>query len=87
MLTGLMVPFWNPLHDNITVWLGIIEGLLMPFALYITDDPFKEAVKRSFKRRNYRCSDVSKSKNEIALQSSEFIITRNTFSLLFKICC
>jgi hypothetical protein len=64
MIAGLVVQFWNPLHDNIVVWFGIVEGILLPIALYITDDPFRDAVKRSFKRKNYKCSDVSKSKNK-----------------------
>ncbi|CAG2165794.1 unnamed protein product, partial [Oppiella nova] len=73
---GLVVQFWNPLHDNIIVWFGVIEGILLPIALYITDDPFRDAVKRSFRRKNYRCSDIS--------SEGPFPLYFNDFALIDK---
>lgn len=51
MVFGMAVPrFWNPLHDGLTAWFAVIEGLLLPIALYMTDPFFKEAVRQSFRR-------------------------------------
>ncbi|CAG2114356.1 unnamed protein product, partial [Medioppia subpectinata] len=75
---GLIVQFWNPLHDNIVIWFAVIEGILLPIALYITDDPFRDAVKRSFRRKNYRCSDISKS------TEGPFPLYFNDFALIDK---
>lgn len=55
---GMAVPrFWNPMHDGLTAWFIVLEGLLLPIALYITDPFFSEAVKQSFRRRSAKYSD------------------------------
>lgn len=61
MVLGIFVPrFWNPLHDSLVVWFALLEGLLLPISLYITDPFFREAVKQSFRRRSAKYAADSK---------------------------
>ncbi|XP_074596608.1 uncharacterized protein LOC141851730 [Brevipalpus obovatus] len=53
MFVGMIVPhFWTTLHDNVITWFALIEGFLLPFSLYLTDDSFREAVRMAFRRRS-----------------------------------
>lgn len=40
------------MHDSLILWFYVVESLLLPIALYVTDPLFKEAVKQSFRRRS-----------------------------------
>lgn len=51
MFVGMIVPhFWTTLHDNVITWFALIEGFLLPFSMYLTDESFRETVKMAFRR-------------------------------------
>ena len=76
MVLGIAMPrFWNPLHDGLIVWFYVMEGLLLPIALYITDPLFKEAVKQSFRRRSSK--HASEYKGESVVRGEHFVSTYN----------
>ena len=46
-----MPQYWTLLNENILVWFSLIQGLLLPFCLYISDEPFRIAFLNAFKRK------------------------------------
>ena len=46
-----MPQYWTLFNENILVWFNLIQGLLLPFCLYIADSPFRDAVRFAFRRK------------------------------------
>lgn len=46
-----MPQYWTLFNENILVWFNLIQGLLLPFCLYIADTPFRDAVRFAFRRK------------------------------------
>ena len=54
-----MPQYWTLLNENILVWFSLIQGLLLPFCLYVADAPFRDAVRFAFRRNNKQSTDFS----------------------------
>ncbi|XP_022235161.1 uncharacterized protein LOC111083156, partial [Limulus polyphemus] len=57
ILATLIPPFWSPWHENIILWLRLVEGLVIPLVFYLTDSHHRSALRRAFQRRSGKFSD------------------------------
>ncbi|RWS10177.1 hypothetical protein B4U79_13950 [Dinothrombium tinctorium] len=88
-VVAMIVPqFWSPVHDNALIWFSLVEGVLLPLCLYLTDVSFRDSVRLSFKRRSSSvyCSSSSLPKKESFLAASKLPFAKqyNEFVLIDK---
>ncbi|XP_076315861.1 uncharacterized protein LOC143228495 [Tachypleus tridentatus] len=57
ILAMLTPPFWSSWHENIILWLRLVEGLAIPLLFYFTDPQHRSALRHAFQRRSGKFSD------------------------------